>query len=195
MNLLDCNINHVHWQKRKDYSLFFLNRLLVCDFTWNLILTKLSENKVLTFFLWHFIKGAWIQVNVQVCHTYYCKKKRKKIEELFTLFSEQPFLADLVFWLYYIVLQFALLFLFIKILKYVYVTVQSVIERKSHWQKLTYCNFFQVRTCIRQPWRWKKKNKKTFLFNNLFISFLKTAHILLRDTAFYTGYVKEATVR
>ena len=65
------------------------------------------------------------------------KKKKKKIEELFTLFSEQPFLADLVFWLYYIVLQFALLFLFIKILKYMYVTVQSVIERKSHWQKLS----------------------------------------------------------
>ena len=61
---------------------------------------------------------------------------KKKIEELFTLSSELPFLADLVFWLYYIVLQFALLFLFIKILQYMYVTVQSVIERKSHWQKL-----------------------------------------------------------
>ena len=70
-----------------------------------------------------------------------------------------------------------------------------------HWKKitlakikLTYCNFFKVRTCIRQSWWWKKY-KKTFLFNNLFISFLKTAHILLRDTAFYTGYVKEARVR
>ena len=62
---------------------------------------------------------------------------KKKIEELFTLSSELPFLADLVFWLYYIVLQFALLFLFIKILQYMYVTVQSVIERKSHWQKLS----------------------------------------------------------
>ena len=57
------------------------------------------------------------------------KKKEKKIEELCTLSSELPFLADLVFWLYYIVLQFALLFLFVKILKYVYVTVRSVIER------------------------------------------------------------------
>ena len=93
---------------------------MVFDFSWNFILTKLSENKVLTFFLWHFIKSALNQVNmVHVCHTYYCKKK---IEELFTLSSELPFLADLVFWLYYIVLQFALLFLFIKILQYMYVT-------------------------------------------------------------------------
>ena len=70
-----------------------------------------------------------------------------------------------------------------------------------HWKKitltkikLTYCNFFKVRTCIRHPWQWKK-NKKTFLFNNLFMSIFKTAHILLRDTAFYTGYVKEARVK
>ena len=70
-----------------------------------------------------------------------------------------------------------------------------------HWRKitltkikLTNCNFFKVRTCIRHPWQWKK-NKKTFLFNNLFISIFKTVHILLRDTAFYTGYVKDARVK
>ena len=70
-----------------------------------------------------------------------------------------------------------------------------------HWKKITltkitliYCNFFKVRTCIRQPWQWKK-NKKTFLFNNLIISFLKTVHILLSNTAFYTGYVKDARVK
>ena len=51
-----------------------------------------------------------------VCHTYYCEKK---IEELFTLSSELPIFADLVSWLYYIVLQFALLFLFIKNPNYV----------------------------------------------------------------------------
>ena len=65
--------------------------------------------------LWHFIKGTFNQVNM-VCHTY---NHKKKLEELFTLSSELPFLADLVFWLYYIVLQFALLFLLIKIPKYV----------------------------------------------------------------------------
>ena len=64
--------------------------------------------------LWHFIKAAFNQLNM-VCHTYNCKKK---IEEYFTLSSELPFLADLIFWLYYIVLQFALLFLLIKIPKY-----------------------------------------------------------------------------
>ena len=70
-----------------------------------------------------------------------------------------------------------------------------------HWKKITltkitliYCNFFKVRTCTRQPWQWKK-NKKTFLFNNLIISFLKTVHILLSNTAFYTGYVKDARVK
>ena len=70
-----------------------------------------------------------------------------------------------------------------------------------HWKKITltkitliYCNFFKVRICIRQPWQWKK-NKKTFLFNNLIISFLKTVHILLSNTAFYTGYVKDARVK
>ena len=56
---------------------------------------KLSENKVLTFLLWSFIKGALNQVNmVPVCHTYYTIKK---MEELFTLSLELPFLADLVF--------------------------------------------------------------------------------------------------
>ena len=57
-----------------------------------------------------------------------------------------------------------------------------------HWKKitltkikLTNCNFFKVRTCIRHPWQWKK-NKKTFLFNNLFISIFKTVHILLRES-------------
>ena len=40
----------------------------------------------------------------------------KELEELFTLSSELSFLVDLVFWLYYIVLQFALLFLFMKII-------------------------------------------------------------------------------
>ena len=64
--------------------------------------------------LWHFIKGAFNQLNM-VCHTYNCKKK---IEEFFTFFSELPFLADLIFWLYYIVLQFALPFRLIKIPKY-----------------------------------------------------------------------------
>ena len=64
--------------------------------------------------LWHFIKGAFNQVHM-ICHTYYCKKK---LEELFTFTSELTFLADLVFWMYYIVLQFALLFLLIKIPKY-----------------------------------------------------------------------------
>ena len=44
--------------------------------------------------LWHFIRGALNQVNM-VFHTYNCKKKI--IEELFTLSSELPFLADLVF--------------------------------------------------------------------------------------------------
>ena len=43
--------------------------------------------------LWHFIKGAFNQVN-RICHTYYCKKK---LEELFTFTSELTFLADLVF--------------------------------------------------------------------------------------------------
>ena len=38
---------------------------------------------------------------------------------MFTLSSERPFLADLVFWFYYIVLQVAILFHFIKTPKYV----------------------------------------------------------------------------
>ena len=70
-----------------------------------------------------------------------------------------------------------------------------------HWKKitltkitLTYCNFFKVTTCIRKLWQWKK-NKKTFLFNNLIISFLKTVHNLLSNTAFYTGYMKDARVK
>ena len=42
---------------------------------------------------------------------------QKKIEELFTLSPELPLLADLVFWLYFIVSQVAMLFLFIKIPK------------------------------------------------------------------------------
>ena len=62
-----------------------------------------------------FYQGHINQVNM-VCHTY---NHKKKLEELFTLSSELPFLADLVFWLYYIVMQFALLFLIIKIPKYV----------------------------------------------------------------------------
>ena len=65
--------------------------------------------------LWHFIKVAFNQVSM-VCHT---NNWKKNLEESFTLSSELPFLADLVFWLYYIVLQFALLFLLIKIPKYV----------------------------------------------------------------------------
>ena len=36
---------------------------------------------------------------------------QKKIEELFTLSPELPLLANLVFWLYFIVSQVALLFL------------------------------------------------------------------------------------
>ena len=52
-----------------------------------------------------------------VCHTYYCKKK--KLDELFTLSSELPFLAHLILWLYYIILYVAMLFLFIKIPEYV----------------------------------------------------------------------------
>ena len=38
----------------------------------------------------------------------------RKLEELFTLSSELPFLADLVFWLYHIVLKVAMQFFFIK---------------------------------------------------------------------------------
>ena len=111
-------------------------------FAWNLLLTKLSENKLLIFFivflasLQHFIKGSFNQVNV-VCHTYYCKK----IEELFTLFSELPFLADLVFWLYYIVLQVAMLFLFTKIPNYV--TQCSPSLREKHIDK-NWVNMLQL---------------------------------------------------
>ena len=102
-----------------------------------------------------FYQGHINQVNM-VCHTY---NHKKKLEELFTLSSELPFLADLVFWLYYIVLQFALLFLLIKIPKYV---TQLAVH---HWKKitltkikLTYCNFFKVKTCIRL---WPLAVKKT----------------------------------
>ena len=70
-----------------------------------------------------------------------------------------------------------------------------------HWKKITltkitliYCNFFKVRTCIKTVLA-VNKNKKTFLFNNLIISFLKTVDILLSNTAFYTGYVKDARVK
>ena len=70
-----------------------------------------------------------------------------------------------------------------------------------HWKKITltkitliYCNFFKVRTCIKTVLA-VNKNKKTFLFNNLIISFLKTVHNLLSNTAFYTGYVKDARVK
>ena len=61
-----------------------------------------------------------------------------------------------------------------------------------HWKKitltktkLTYCNFFKVRIAnlYKTSLAVKKKNKKTFLFNNLIISFLKTVHILLSNTA------------
>ena len=64
-----------------------------------------------------------------VCHTYYCKNK---LEELFTLSSELSFLA-LVFWPYYIVLQFALVFLFINIPKYV--TQRSPSLKENHIDK------------------------------------------------------------
>ena len=86
--------------------------------------------------LQHFIKGSFNQVNV-VWHTYYCKK----IEELFTLFSELPFLADLVFWLYYIVLQVAMLFLFTKIPNYV--TQCSPSLREKHIDK-NWVNMLQL---------------------------------------------------
>ena len=86
--------------------------------------------------LQRFIKGSFNQVNV-VCHTYYCKK----IEELFTLFSELPFLADLVLWLYYIVLQVAMLFLFTKIPKYV--TQCSPSLREKHIDK-NWVNMLQL---------------------------------------------------
>ena len=74
-------INHIHPQKHnKDYSIILFN--MVLDFLQNLILTQLSENKVLIFFyyfasLLNLIKGAFIQVNNMVCHTYDCQKKKK----------------------------------------------------------------------------------------------------------------------
>ena len=119
----------------------------------------------------------------------------KKIKELFTLSSELPFLADLVFWLLHH------LAVCLAVPLHQDSTIHVCNSAVCHWKKitltkikLTHCNFFKVRTCIRHPWQWKK-NKKTFLFNNLIISFLKTVHILLRDTEFYTGYVKKARVR
>ena len=42
---------------------------------------------------------------------------RRRLGELLTSSSELPFLAGLVFWLYYIVVQVNMLFLFIKTLK------------------------------------------------------------------------------
>ena len=44
---------------------------------------------------------------------------------MFTLSSELPFLADLVFWIYYIALQVAILFRFIK-------TPKSIAETKYY---------------------------------------------------------------
>ena len=69
---------------------------MVHYFLRNLILTNLSQNKVLIFLLLcfslAFYQGCIYQINM-TCHTYYCKKK---LEELFTLSSEQPFLTDLI---------------------------------------------------------------------------------------------------
>ena len=89
--------------------------------------------------LWHFIKGSFDQVNKLWYVTHITVKK--KLEELFTLSSELPFLADLVFWLYYIVLQVAMLFLFIKIPKYV--TQCSPSLREKHIDK-NWVNMLQL---------------------------------------------------
>ena len=167
---------------------------MVFDFSWNFILTKLSENKVLTFFLWHFIKSALNQVNmVHVCHTYYCKKKNRRVVYL-------VFRAAFSCWSRFLIILHCLA-VCLAVPLHQDSTIHVCNNAVCHWKKITltkitliYCNFFKVRTCIRQPWQWKK-NKKTFLFNNLIISFLKTVHILLSNTAFYTGYVKDARVK
>ena len=62
-----------------------------------------------------FARNSFNQVKLVWYVTHITVKKKK--EELFTLSSELPFLADLIFWVYYIVLQVAMLFLFIKIPK------------------------------------------------------------------------------
>ena len=167
---------------------------MVFDFSWNFILTKLSENKVLTFFLWHFIKSALNQVNmVHVCHTYYCKKKNRRVVYL-------VFRAAFSCWSRFLIILHCLA-VCLAVPLHQDSTIHVCNNAVCHWKKITltkitliYCNFFKVRTCIKTVLA-VNKNKKTFLFNNLIISFLKTVHILLSNTAFYTGYVKDARVK
>ena len=77
-------------------TLIIIINNIILDFSRTLILTKLIE-KVLIFFIILLLSGILSRVHlikqIMVCHTFYCQK----LKELFTLSSELPFLADLVF--------------------------------------------------------------------------------------------------
>ena len=69
---------------------------------------------------------------VHVCHTHYCQKK---LEKIFTLSSELPFLADLIFWLYYIVFAVCLAVPLHQDSKNEYVTQCSPTLKENHIDK------------------------------------------------------------
>lgn len=124
---------------------------MVHYFLRNLILTNLSQNKVLIFLLLcfslAFYQGRIYQVNL-TCHTYYCKKKIRRLVYLVLRAAFSCWSHSLIV-LHCLVCCHAIpLHRDSKICD----TVQSILRKIILTKiKLTCCNFLKVRTCMRHP--------------------------------------------